>query len=436
MQRVWLMKISRYNVCVDVKELDQLLVYNTLKKNVVLLKNNIYDLLQQNRLNDIDANVISELKELGFILENEIDEIKQVMDYFEKVKNNKKILSAKILTTYDCNFDCKYCYEKHILSNDYMSDEVATQICNFYEKEITHQTEIISCTFYGGEPLLNTDIIIIIAQKLNQLAKNKGLQFHYNIITNGYCFNEEIIKDMVSLKLKSVWITLDGPPEIHDIRRSLKNKEGTFNIILNNIKTLINYEQVSVYIGVNYDKENYYYLPRMLEILKENNLSDKLHIDFSPTQKTVYENEHCDLLFAEDRKSLEHLKKIVELSKEYGFNVAKRVEIGLCALYSDSNFVIDPMGNIFKCSWLLKNDEYKFGNVLEDNYERSNSNTFKSVIDWDICGECSYLPICGGGCRYKALVNLNDINSRYCCKGFFDDVWRHYLKLYYFTIKK
>lgn len=71
--------------------------------------------------------------------------------------------------------------------------------------------------------------------KLIELASQKDVQVSGMIITNGYGLTKEISDELVQMQIKTAQVTIDGPEEIHNRTRFLKNGEGTYRRIINNL---------------------------------------------------------------------------------------------------------------------------------------------------------------------------------------------------------
>ena len=120
-------------------------------------------------------------------------------------------------------------------------------------KERSPNSSSISIKWYGGEPLIEFNKIVQITNEVKPLFEN----FSASIITNGYLLTPDKIEQFEELGIRQIQITLDGPEEIHNKRRPLKNGKGSFNQILRNIDYLFSVnEKIFVTIRVNIDRSN------------------------------------------------------------------------------------------------------------------------------------------------------------------------------------
>ena len=131
----------------------------------------------------------------------------------EKEKSNKYIT---LVLTHQCNLRCTYCYEKH-KDNNVMTFETAKSILS-YEMILNDGTENVEIDLFGGEPLLEFDLIkdIVEWSKTQVWSKN----FIFFIVTNGVLLTREI-KEWLKENTRYIQagLSLDGTKKMHDINR-------------------------------------------------------------------------------------------------------------------------------------------------------------------------------------------------------------------------
>ncbi len=186
-------------------------------------------------------STIDKLNNLGFfqsISRYEYDYLWNEDEVNELISS--KMNSITLGITEQCNFRCKYCiysesfehYRKHSLKN--MSLSIARKAVEYLLNHSQKQTRPRVVSFYGGEPLLRWGLIRSIIQKYG--SQNNTLQ--YSITTNGSLLNKKIIELLIDNNITLI-ISLDGPKEIHDRNRVLKESgKGTFDIVWRNIQMI------------------------------------------------------------------------------------------------------------------------------------------------------------------------------------------------------
>lgn len=146
--------------------------------------------------------------------------------------------------TSQCNFRCKYCCYSdfypytHGYANDFMEETTAFKTIdlffeNFKKAQLTNPLLDPFIGFYGGEPLLNLDLIkksVAYIENKYEIYKPK-----YNITTNGYLLTEESIEYFVQ-KDFALLISLDGYSENHDRNRVTHDNKPTFDIVFKKYK--------------------------------------------------------------------------------------------------------------------------------------------------------------------------------------------------------
>lgn len=198
-------------------------------------KNNLSIKIENKLLKKIKTDIktkdqlISFLESNHFLKEN--DELENMIKIFKE--RDEKTLRITILAHGDCNFRCKYCYEK--FSNCDISAKYES-ILYFIKKKLSeHRFEDLHVSWFGGEPLLGYKEILKISEELIKYAKLIGVNYHSDMTTNGYLLNRTILNRLITqCKVTNYQITVDGSKKGHDNQRVLKNGQGTYERILKN----------------------------------------------------------------------------------------------------------------------------------------------------------------------------------------------------------
>jgi uncharacterized protein len=359
----------------------------------------------------------------GFLVNDVEKEKKQLLTYIDELNSLNKSLNIKLVMNLDCNLACKYCFEGKRKGKLYMSRETADDFVRFVKKTIRRRKDIkeILITYYGGEPLLSRELIISISERLKSLAEDKGLRLKLYLMTNGTLLTKETVKRLKPLGLKEACVTLDGPSGIHNFYRPFKTGRGSFDAISRNIKDV--YRQIGIALNGNYVKDNYRRFPALLDHLGDEGveISKLQSMQFSPV---VAESEDFGPGFHEGCASISEpwfpgasawLRE--EILKRKGRQ--ERVEPGLCMMEYENNLLVNYDGDIYKCPGLIGRRDYIIGDIkagIKDYRKSHNLDNWKN----DECLDCSYLPLCFGGCRYMKLVRDGSMDGVDCRREFFD----------------
>lgn len=418
------MKTSRYNTIM--KYNDATLAFNAASGALAEVDDDFINILTN--IKDIDKDSLSSKnKELydgmidsNFIIEDDVDEL-QVLEYrYNKAKyENPYIRALTIAPTVDCNFACPYCYESS--KKGIMSLEIQDAIVAAIEKSIKYN-DTFSLTWYGGEPLVAKDVVLSLSKRIFDICEKNNIRFSSNMITNGYLLNEELIKKLVSMKVQTYQITIDGPPEIHNKRRRLRGElQDTFYKIIGNIKLLLKYN-ANVNIRINVDKENVGYIDTLLDILKENNLQD-CRVYFGHVQILGEACSSISSCFQDEEFANFDFKYNFILSQK-GFNKGREmyyptIKENYCGADSSAGWVVDLDGYLYNCWNAVGCIEKAAGNIkklehIPDNMVTNNAKYMLwSPFKFDKCKECNVLPLCMGGCPDKGLINSEPICDKW-----------------------
>ncbi|MEG2291723.1 MAG: radical SAM protein, partial [Romboutsia sp.] len=188
---------------------------------------------------------IKKLYDTNYLIPYDFDEkAVRKLKYIEKVAGN--VLYLVIHTTTDCNFRCQYCaldFEKK-----HMSLDTQEAVISFVRKNI-HKYSSVNIGWFGGEPLLQMDVIENISSRVIEICKKAHKSYAATITTNGYLLTSKNIDKLISLKVLSYTVTLDGLKDIHDSMRVLKGGEATFEKLIHNLEYIRdNYKSRTIHI--------------------------------------------------------------------------------------------------------------------------------------------------------------------------------------------
>jgi uncharacterized protein len=158
------------------------------------------------------------------------------------------LLQLTLNITEDCNFGCKYCvyrgfytYSNRANSSEYMSFSTAKKAIDYYfslfeeGKRYNPIRKTPTIGFYGGEPLLNFDLIRRCVEYIN--LTYYAFETHYTITTNGSCLDKDKA-DWLMQNNFLILLSLDGPEDEHNRNRVYKNGNPTFKEIMKNVAEL------------------------------------------------------------------------------------------------------------------------------------------------------------------------------------------------------
>ena len=256
------MEISKYYLSVDALDGKHKILYSTLTTSLVKLSNEKYkSFFVENDFSD--EATLKMLLDNGFIVEN----IKYQEELLATIYKNEMINRTpvvKIFSTNKCNAKCYYCFESGIKFID-MSPKIATQTAKFI-KSFYDKNEL-QINWFGGEPLLNFDVISQITTDL----VSDGYNLTTHITTNGSLITQEYIDFfLVNYSKVSFQVTID---EIGEAYYKVKQYDNlgvneAYSTIIHNTKMLLD-NGVSTRIRINFHKKKLERAKIVFETLKE-----------------------------------------------------------------------------------------------------------------------------------------------------------------------
>jgi uncharacterized protein len=274
-----------------------------------------------------------------------------------------------------------------------------------------------------------------------------------NIITNGLLLTEDVVDRLQPFGLNGIKITLDGDKHTHDRMRPLRGKQGTFDRIIANVKRVA--DKVPITIGGNFDESSVDSFPDLLDFLKEQEFADKISkINFKPIIKAPAAVMPKGMIaltaVAGDGKPLggtcmtsagagggssrgigssvcdschfvdEKMSFLRDETRKRGFPTPDGVHMGPCEIHRRHAYTIGPEGSLYACPGFAGDLKESTGHIdgREDALRQAAAERFERLSPHkEECGDCSYIPVCGGGCSVAAHTEDGDMYSPSCHRG-------------------
>ncbi len=325
------------------------LVFNVMTRELVLLTpqeadwlNHPDSLAAPHGLRDALANryLIVPQQFNEFQITHELREMASVLQ--RRVTGGKKT-TFTILPTTDCNARCFYCYEKGCAKIT-MTDETARAVAEHVLKVAV--PEAIRLRWFGGEPLLNANVIDLICQNIAAA----GRRFSSHIITNGYLFNDDMVKRAVSLwALKKAQITLDGTEDVYNRRKAYihAGQDSPFQRVLDNVQRLLE-AGVKVSVRMNVDSRNAQDIEALIALLaKRFGGHDGFSAYVSPLFDDLDGEDSFEDTYRRRQVLQEKLDRLIPPKRHP--SLPKEIRIHACMADSETAEVILPDGRLCTC---------------------------------------------------------------------------------------
>lgn len=441
------MKLSNHTIIVDhYPRWDQHLIYNTRTQALVKidedLKQRLLNLNEDGNLMNFGSNEeFKYLYRMGIIVRDEWDDQQKLKSHLNQIKYDydNSVFVATILTTYGCNFKCTYCFEESSRSTQKLDFQTQDHVIAWLKSRLEKfGYRGLYLNFYGGEPLINPQAIDHIAGTMKQWCEENKVQFTFGLQTNGYLMTPAIIDRFKQLNLVRVRISLDGVKEDHDRYRPLRGGGGTFDRVIANIEDCV--DKIEIGISVGYDQSDVTPIEKLLKYLDEKGMLQKLgQFIFSPIIPTLgpdgeaqaVRGSEC-MCNSSDENLAKSIGRINQLMAHYGLPNKSGLMTSLCPLTRENSGVtIDQKGRLYRCNSLLGHEEFSIGDVTRNEFNETQKQ-FRDLDVWKMCpADCTYMPICSGGCRLMSFLGNQNFNVASCKKPYLNKMAAEFIKKEY-----
>ena len=167
-------------------------------------------------------------------------------DTFEDMAGTFKERSGKVIkalclhVAHTCNLNCSYCFAsqgKYHGERAMMSFEVGKRAIDFLIENSGGRRNL-EVDFFGGEPLMNWDVVKQIVGYARSVEKQYGKNFRFTLTTNGVLIDDDVI-DFSNREMSNVVLSLDGRKEIHDATRVDYAGNGSYDRIVPKFQKLV-----------------------------------------------------------------------------------------------------------------------------------------------------------------------------------------------------
>lgn len=404
------MKESRYNIWLDRGA--SAYVYNGMTGGLLGISKAEYRALQEFLADPHGAccpeEVVEQLARGRMLVNDEFDELRFLSRKYEASRADRTRFGLTLVTSLGCNFDCPYCFEaKH---PSLMEPSVQQMVLQVLEDQLP-RIKSFNVTWYGGEPLVGKKPLLALSDLFIERCARAGVDYDARIVTNGSLLSETTCKQLQDRQIKSVQVTLDGPPDVHDRMRPFSSGRGSFWSIVTKLRAASNY--LNLGIRVNVDLGNFDRVEELLEILVRHNLAGRVSLSLgqivgvadNPSAPSAnYGLRHeCFTKPAFARAEL----RFRELAVSYGFPApALPTPIGTpCTAVRANELVVGSKGELYKCWDSVGNPLEVIGHIKQ--YKDTNGRLQKWLkydpFSNEECRGCIALPVCMGGCAHHAM---------------------------------
>ncbi len=422
-------KNNGYNIVMDVNSGSVHVVDDIVYDIIALYEENDADSIKKKLSgvyseNDIEEALeeIEELKEAGQLFTE--DTYKDLVIDF---KNRKTVVKAMCLhIAHDCNLACKYCFAEE---GEYhgrralMSLEVGKKALDFLIENSGNRRNL-EVDFFGGEPLMNWDVVKELVRYGRSKEKEYDKNFRFTLTTNGVLLDDEVM-EFVNKEMSNVVMSLDGRKEINDKMRPFRNGKGSYDLIVPKFQKLAeSRNQTNYYIRGTFTRNNLDFSNDVIEYadLGFKQMSIEPVVADPDEPYALREEDIPKILEEYDKLAVEYIKRYKENRGFNFFHFMIDLKQGPCVLKrmagcgSGTEYLaVTPWGDLYPCHQFVGQEEFLLGNVFDGITNTAVRDEFKlcNVYAKDKCKECFAKFYCSGGCAANSYKFHGKITDAY-----------------------
>jgi uncharacterized protein len=338
-----------------------------------------------------------------------------------------------------CNLACSYCFvadawrrspgvsQSKLGDAVLMSPEVGKAAVDLMIRE-SGAVKQLEVDFFGGEPLLNFDSVIQIADYAREAAARVNKNVHVSLTTNAVGITPEIVRYMDQMRF-SVILSIDGRPETHDRWRRFPDGTGSHARVVAGISAYLAHTAVrDYYVRGTYTRANLDFVSDIAYLLG-------LGIDRISMEPVVgsAESEYGIRLTDLSAVRRQYESLVIEYRDAarsghpfefFHFNLGALTgqchERRLAGCGAGNQYLaVTPSGDLYPCHQFVGDSSFRLGNVWSGVTQSEAAHRFRrvGVFEKSQCRRCWARYLCSGGCHaaaYKASGRIDGVDEVAC----------------------
>lgn len=326
---------------------------------------------------------------------------------------------------HDCNLACRYCFaeggEYHSHDRSLMSFETGKKALDFLVSHSGNRVNL-EVDFFGGEPLMNFDVVRRLVAYGRSIEKEKKKNFRFTLTTNAMLLDSEIT-DFMNAEMANVVLSIDGRKEVNDRMRVTRNGKGSYDTIVPKIQEFVKQRgDKDHYIRGTFTRHNLDFTNDIREFLDLGFENLSLEPVVTAEDYGIREEDLPQIMEEYEKLARLYLEREEEGRPFTFFHFMIDLDQGPCVIKrlsgcgSGTEYVaVTPQGEIYPCHQFVGQEGFAIGNVEDGITDTKIQEKLKqaSVYTKDACDQCFAKFYCSGGCPANSWNFSRDINKVY-----------------------
>lgn len=340
-----------------------------------------------------------------------------------------KIKAMCLHLCHDCNLRCEYCFasggDYNTGKRGFLSFETGKKAIDFL-LEASGSRKNIDIDFFGGEPLLNWDVVVLLTEYCKTQGVEKGKNIRLTITTNAVNLDEEKI-DYINKNMSNCVLSLDGRPKVNNKMRPSPSGAGSYDKVVENIKKFVEKRKRHTYfVRGTFTANNLDFSNDVRHIISLGITDVSIEPVVGPADSPYsIKEEHLPVIFSEYEKLANDYYDARRSGNPYEFfHFTTDLDNGPCSYkrlkgcgVGTEYIAVTPSGDIYPCHQFVGHEQFKMGNVTDENItlDMNVKNMFKGllVLEKEECNKCWAKYFCSGGCPANAYYSSGDVHGVY-----------------------
>ncbi len=325
-----------------------------------------------------------------------------------------------------CNLNCEYCFAsqgKYQGERAVMTLDVGKRALDFLvENSGTRRN--LEVDFFGGEPLMNFDVVKELVSYARQREKETGKNFRFTLTTNGILIDDDVI-DFANREMSNVVLSLDGRKEVHDHFRVDLAGNGSWERIVPKFQKLVEARGgKNYYMRGTFTHQNPDFVKDIEEMLRLGFTELSMEpVVCAPNDPSALTEEDLVLVLEQYELLAQKMKQARKNGKPFTFyHYMIDLKGGPCIYKRVSGcgsgteyMAVTPWGDLYPCHQFVGDEKFLLGNIWEGVKNKKIQNKFFScnVYTRPECADCWAKLYCSGGCAANAYHATGSITGIY-----------------------
>ena len=343
-----------------------------------------------------------------------------------KARTSGVVKALCLHVAHTCNLNCSYCFASqgnYHGDRAVMSFEVGKQALDFLMANSQGRRNL-EVDFFGGEPLMNFDVVKQLVAYAREKEKECGKNFRFTLTTNGLLIDDDVI-DFANKEMSNVVLSLDGRKEVHDRYRVDYAGNGSWDRIVPKFQNLVEARgHKNYYMRGTFTHANPDFLEDIREMLRLGFTELSMEpVVCDPSSPSALTEEDLPVVLAQYEELAELMLQRHREGKSFTFyHYMLDLKGGPCIYKRISGcgsgteyMAVTPWGDLYPCHQFVGEEAFLLGNVWDGVTNTAVQDTFAAcnVYTRPECADCWAKLYCSGGCAANAYHATGSVNGVY-----------------------